>query len=157
MTNNRYAILIPEISAHISEPGKTDYHDKPEQCWGIWSHDPVQDAEIHRPEQRRCPLWGRLTYTHTICESVHRSESLQYCTAWNTEQRVVRYAAVQLWTKSFKQYSITQEVCVCVCVRVRVCVCVCVCVCLSVCLSVTINLYGWVIYVYVDMVFGFYG
>ena len=35
--------------------------------------------------------------------------------------------------------------------------CVCVCVCLSVCLSVIISLCSWVIFVYVDAVYWFYG
>ena len=47
--------------------------------------------------------------------------------------------------------------CVCVYVCVCVCVCVCVSVCLSVCLSVIISLCSWVIIVYVDAAYWFYG
>ena len=51
--------------------------------------------------------------------------------------------------------------CTCVCarartrVRARVCVCVCVCVCDY--LSIIISLCSWVIFMYVDAVYWFYG
>ena len=47
-------------------------------------------------------------------------------------------------------------VCMCVCVCVCVCVCMCVCVCLPVCLSSLVCMVG-VIFVWVDIIYEFYG